>query len=56
MQSTMAMSKAMGQTAKTMGAVNKQMDLPQLQKTMQTFEQESAKMDMAGELGTCTCN
>ncbi len=49
----MSMSKAMGQTAKTMGAMNKQVNLQDLQKTMQNFEQESAKMEMADELGGC---
>ena len=50
MQSQVAMGKAMGQTAKTMGAMNKQIKLEDIQKTMQQFEKESTKMDMAGEL------
>ena len=40
----------MGQTAKTMGAMNKQMKLEDVQRTMQNFEKESAKMDMADEI------
>ena len=56
MQSTMAMSSAMGQTAKAMGAMNKQVNLQDIQQTMQNFEKESAKMEMADELGTyCSC-
>ena len=50
MQSSVAMTKAMGQTAKTMGAMNKQVKLEDIQKTMQQFEKESTHMDMAGEL------
>ena len=46
------MAGAMGSTAKAMGAVNKQMDIQGLQSTLQGFEKESTKMDMAGELST----
>ena len=42
----------MGQTAKAMGAMNKQVNLQDVQQTMQNFEKESAKMEMADELGT----
>lgn len=54
MQSQVAMTKAMGQTAKTMGAMNKQVKVEDIQKTMMQFEKESAKMDMAGELSKVT--
>ena len=38
-----------------MSSVNKQMDLPTLQKTMMNFEKETTKMDMAGELSEWKC-
>ena len=40
----------MGSTAKTMAAVNKQVKVEDIQKTMMNFEKESTKMDMAGEM------
>ena len=40
----------MGSTAKTMSAVNQQMKVEDIQKTMMNFEKESMKMDMAGEM------
>ena len=40
----------MGSTAKTMAAVNKQVKVEDIQKTLMNFEKESTKMDMAGEL------
>ena len=46
----MSMAKAMGQTAKTMGVMNKQLKLEDVQKTMQQFDNESTKMEMADEL------
>ena len=46
----MSMAKAMGQTAKTMGVMNKQLKLEDVQKTMQQFDKESTKMEMADEL------
>ena len=46
----MSMAKAMGQTAKTMGAMNKQLKLEDVQKTMQQFDKESTKMEMTDEL------
>lgn len=54
MQSSMSMAKAMGQTAKTMGAMNKQLKLEDVQKTMQQFDKESTKMEMTDELMTDT--
>ena len=50
MQSQSKMAGAMGSTAKTMAAVNKQFKVEDIQKTMMNFEKESTKMDMAGEL------
>ena len=44
------MAGAMGSTAKTMAAVNQQMKVEDIQKTMMNFEKESMKMDMAGEM------
>ncbi|XP_003387816.1 PREDICTED: charged multivesicular body protein 2b-like [Amphimedon queenslandica] len=50
MQSQVAMTKAMGQTSKAMASMNKQVKLEDIQRTMQQFEKESTKMDMAGEM------
>ncbi|XP_019857849.1 PREDICTED: charged multivesicular body protein 2b-like, partial [Amphimedon queenslandica] len=50
MQSQVAMTKAMGQTSKAMASMNKQVKLEDIQQTMQQFEKESTKMDMAGEM------
>lgn len=50
MESQAKMATAMGSTAKVMGAMNKQMKVEDIQKTMMNFEQESTKMEMAGEL------
>ena len=44
------MAGAMGSTAKTMAAVNQQLKVEDIQRTMMNFEKESAKMDTAGEL------
>ena len=44
------MAGAMGSTAKTMAAVNQQLKVEDIQKTMMNFEKESSKMDTAGEL------
>ena len=35
-----------------MATMNKQFDVPKMQQSMQAFEQESMKMDMAGEMST----
>ena len=50
MQSQAKMAAAMGSTAKAMAATNKQIKIEDIQKTMMGFEQESTKMDMAGEM------
>ncbi len=50
MQAQAKMAGAMGSTAKVMAATNKQLKIEDIQKTMMGFEQESAKMDMAGEM------
>jgi charged multivesicular body protein 2B len=50
MQSQAKMAGVMGSTAKTMAAVNKQLKVEDIQKTMMNFEKESSKMDTAGEL------
>lgn len=47
------MAHAMGSTAKAMAATNQQLKVEDIMKTMQGFEQESAKMDMAGEMSEC---
>ena len=44
------MAGAMGSTAKAMAATNKQINVQDIQKTMMNFEQETTKMDMAGEM------
>ena len=54
------MAAAMGSTAKVMAASNKQLKVEDIQKTMMNFEQESTKMDMAGEMSewswlACMC-
>ena len=50
MQSQAKMASAMGSTAKAMAATNKQLKVEDIQKTMMNFEQESTKMEMAGEM------
>ena len=44
------MAQAMGSTAQVMAATNKQLKVEDIQRTMMSFEQESTKMDMAGEM------
>ena len=44
------MAHAMGSTAKVMAATNKQLKVEDIQRTMASFEKESTKMDMAGEM------
>lgn len=46
----MAMATAMGSTAKVMGQMNQAMKLEDVHTTMQQFEKESTKMEMADEL------
>lgn len=53
MESQAKMAKAMGSTAAAMGAVNKQLKVEDIARTMQGFEKESAKMDLAGEMSEC---
>ena len=50
MQSSMAMAHAMGQTAKTMGAMNQAVRPQDIQKTMMEFEKQSTHMGMAEEM------
>lgn len=50
MQSQAKMAQAMGSTAKAMAATNKQIKVEDIQATMASFEKESMKMDMAGEM------
>merc|ERR1711953_470829 len=45
-----AMSEAMRGVTKAMGRMNKQMNLPQIQKIMQEFEKQSEVMDMKEEM------
>ncbi|CBY08846.1 unnamed protein product [Oikopleura dioica] len=45
-----AMSEAMKGVTRAMGRMNKQMNLPQIQKIMQQFEKESEIMDMKEEM------
>jgi len=48
--STMSMAEAMAGVTKAMASMNKQMNLPNLQKIMAKFEQESEIMDMKQEM------
>ncbi|OQV25290.1 Charged multivesicular body protein 2a [Hypsibius exemplaris] len=50
LKSTNAMAQAMKGVAKAMGQMNKQMNLPQIQKIMQEFEKQSEIMDMKEEM------
>ena len=57
----MAMAHAMGQTAKTMSAMNDAVKIQDVQKTMMDFEKQSTRMGMAEEMSklshdlhTCT--
>lgn len=44
------MAKTMGVAATAMGKMNAQISLPEMQKTMQKFEQENTKMAMSEEM------
>ena len=44
------MAHAMGSTAKVMAATNKQMKLEDIQKTLASYDKESTKMELAGEM------
>ena len=50
MQSQAKMAGAMGSTAKAMASVNAQIKVEDIARTMQTFERETGKMDLAGEM------
>lgn len=50
MKGQQSMAEAMKGVSKAMGKMNKQMNLPQLQKTMMEFEREMEKMDMKAEM------
>lgn len=50
----MAMAQAMGQTAKTMGAMNQAVKLQDMQHSMMDFEKQSTHMAMAEELSKGT--
>lgn len=50
LRSTNSMAQAMKGVAKAMGNMNKQMNLPQIQRIMQEFEKQSEIMDMKEEM------
>ena len=50
MQANVKMAESMGTATKAMGVMNKQINPQQLGKTLQEFERESAKMDMADDM------
>jgi charged multivesicular body protein 2A len=50
LSSTQEMTNAMKGCARTMGLMNKQMNLPQMQKIMKDFSQQSEIMDMKEEM------
>ena len=50
MNANVKMAKSMGTATKAMGTMNKEMDPMKLAKTLQDFEKESTKMDMADEM------
>lgn len=50
MSSSHQMSTAMRGATKAMGSMNRQMNLPQIQKIMMEFEKESELMDMKDEM------
>lgn len=50
MQANVKMAESMGTATTAMSAMNKQMDVQKLSKTLQDFERESAKMEMSEEL------
>ena len=56
MQSQAKMAQAMGSTAKAMAATNQQIKVEDIQATMSSFEKESMKMDMAGEMSNDIIN
>jgi charged multivesicular body protein 2A len=50
LKSTQAMGEAMKGVTKAMGTMNRQMNLPSLQKIMQEFEKQNEKMEMVSEV------
>ncbi|KAH9622803.1 hypothetical protein KSS87_014321 [Heliosperma pusillum] len=50
LKSTQAMGEAMKGVTKAMGQMNKQMNLPNLQKIMQEFERQNERMELTGEV------
>ncbi|GKB61553.1 vacuolar protein sorting-associated protein 2 homolog 1 [Tanacetum coccineum] len=50
LKSTQAMGEAMKGVTKAMGKMNKQMNLPSLQKIMREFEKQNEKMEMVSEV------
>ncbi|KAK8535379.1 hypothetical protein V6N13_081518 [Hibiscus sabdariffa] len=50
LKSTQAMGEAMKGVTKAMGQMNRQMNLPSLQKIMQEFEMQNEKMEMVSEV------
>ena len=50
LKSTQAMSEAMKGATKAMGAMNRQMNLPALQKIMREFEVQNERMEMTSEV------
>ena len=50
MQSSVAMANCMKGVAKTMGKMNKKMDLPQLQKVVMDFERQNEMMEFRDEM------
>merc|ERR1719225_1617265 len=50
MKGQQSMATAMKGVTKAMGRMNKQMNLPQIQKIMMEFEKQSEQMEMKGEM------
>ncbi|CAK7356542.1 unnamed protein product [Dovyalis caffra] len=50
LKSTQAMGESMKGVTKAMGQMNRQMNLPSLQKIMQEFERQNEKMEMTSEV------
>lgn len=50
LQSTQAMAEAMRGATRAMGVMNRQMNLPAMQRILMNFEMQSEKMDMKQEM------
>ena len=50
LKSTQAMSEAMRGATQAMGAMNRQMNLPALQKIMRDFEMQNERMEMTSDV------